>query len=263
MGLLSKASEITTVNKLAFPNFIISHKIKTFAVFQLNNNYYSIVNSIGFDGTSLLSSLSTKDFWDGICPDNNKIYNLQSDNKSLNPMLQFFSFELIEQIKYVSLYKSDDKIFMLCNKDFDQSIISELNNIDYVSDYINLDELNKQISKDSKLIKSEIIFSEAINNFISLKGKDIENKENAKSILLQELQNRFKCYLAPYSTKVLSDNTVKSLFNVDNSILDEHLICHLVYNLRSVIGKSAEMLSFNMEGIADSIAEIKSYLQVE
>lgn len=263
MGLLSKASSITNVNKLAFPNFIISHNISLFAVFDYDGSYYCISNSIGFDGTSLLSSQSTKDFWDGVCKHENEIYKFESDNKTLNPMLQFFSFELIDQIKKLSLYKSNNKIYMLCNKDFDNTIINDLDKIDYDSLKVDLDEINKTVTKDTKLMKYEINFEEAISNFISFKDKDVHDKDSLKLLLLKELINHFSCFMAPFSTISSKASSIKCLFSVDKSIESQHLICHIVYNLRKVIGKSAEIISFDYSGEANSLAEIKSFLQAE
>lgn len=263
MGLLSKASSITTVTKLAFSQFIISHKIHFFAVFQLTGNYYTIKNSIGFDGTSLLSSNSTKDFWNGICEYNKKIYSFNSEDKTINPMLQFFSFDLMDKIKSVSLYKIDNIIYMLCNKDFDDSIIIDLENIDYEANNINLTEINKAINSETRLLKYEINFSEAVSSFLSVKAKECENKDEVKAIILKELINRFSCFLCKYSTLKENENTIKVIFTTDKYILDEHLICHVVYNLRKVLGTNAEMITFNSLGTIDTIAEIKSFLQVE
>lgn len=268
MGLLSKANSFSADTKsvakeLPFSSFITSHQIQTFAIFEITDNFYNITHSIGFDGMSLLSSKSTKDFWDGICVENNKIYTFESGNKSLNPMLQFFSFDLMEQIKTVSLYKITDKIYMLCNKDFNNKIIQDLDNLSFDLDSINLDEINKNVTKDSKLEKYEIDFTEAVSSFISLKGRDFDNKEIGRNIIYQELINRFECFLCPYGVRKTSLSSIKALFNIDKSVQNEHLICHIVYYLRKVLNSTAEMVSFNNIGEGSSFADIKSFLQVE
>lgn len=263
MGLLTKASLLSNDKKLAFSDFIISHNIHAFAVFKKQDNFYSIVNSIGFDGASLLSSLSTVDFWNGICLEESKVYDYDCENKSLNPMLQFFSFEMLDELKSVSLYKKDDFIYMLCNKQFENKIINDLSLLDFNFFNIDLNEINKTLTKDSKLLKFQVSFKEAVASYLSIKVRDDENIETFRHSITNELINRFSTSFSKFSTILENDEILKILININKSIQEEHLICHIVYSLRKVIGHSAELISFTSLGQADSINEVKDFLKVE
>lgn len=247
MGLLSKASSISNKNviKLAFPNFISSHNIKFFAVFDYADNFYYISNSIGFDGASIIGSKSTKDFWDGICEEDNKVYSYDNINKNNNPILQFFTFELLESIKKVSLYKTSNNIYMLCNQDFNQNIIDDLFNIDNSYNTLNDDYIKNAITINSKRLNIKVDFKDAIDLFIKNNESKIDNKDIITNSLYNELSNRFLCYYCPYYSKKEGSFNLNCSFVVNNCITPEHLIKHLIFNLQKVIGNTSKLINFD------------------
>ena len=93
MGLLTKANTLDKEKGMAFSDFVKKYKLKFCAVFEKNDNNFLIKNSIGFDGVSILSSLSTQDYWNGICSNFNELNIFSDDNRTLFPLLQLFSFE--------------------------------------------------------------------------------------------------------------------------------------------------------------------------
>ena len=268
MGLLSKASFISqdtlSDTKLAFSEFVFRYNIQTFAIFQLSNNYYSVENSIGFDGASLRSSVSTMDFWNGICPELSRAYTFPCNEVEPNPIIQFFSFQIRDDIKYISIYRTDRHIFLLCNKDFSGDIISDMQNIDAYCDNINLDKLNKTITKNSKILLYTINFEEAVNHYIS-ERQGIRKNNNVffRISLYNELVNRFSCVFSKYGTKRLSDNNINVFINVDKCIHENHIILHITFLLKNIIGRSAELINFEKVDIADSLVDIKDFLQVD
>ena len=60
----------------------------------------------------------------------------------------------------------------------------------------------------------------------------------------------------------ISNNSVKTIFVVTKDLTQEHLVNHIILNLSSVIGKYSEIINFSLDGTANSIPEIKEYLQV-
>ena len=264
MGLLSKASFVSTSkSELAFSEFILKYNVKTFAVFLLEDNYYSIESSIGFDGSSLITSLSTKDFWDGVCAELNKEYNFSKTGNTPNPILQFFSFEIRDDIHSISIYRTEDKIFMLCNKEFNEELIEDMLSISPSLNSIDLDLFNKEITKDSKVFLYEIDLSEAIETYLAMKQKKTEHDILLKQSLYNEIINRFSCCFAKHAVKRLSENRIRILLNVDKSIHEEHLICHIIFVLQDVIENAAELINFENKGIATSLIELKKFIQVE
>lgn len=263
MGLLSKASEFTKESKLPFSEFILKNNVEIFAIFELDNNHYQIMNSIGFDGSSLLSSNSSADFWNGICVKENEIYNFNIIQKKENPLLQFFSFKIKDNIKSISLYKDHKYIYMLCNKTLTDNIINDIKNITNEKEKINIDKITSLINEKLKLLELEINFSDAISDFMTMKSKKTTDYKNIKQVLFNELFNRLNCQIAKYSTKNLSNYTVRTLISVDKSIHEKHIESHLIYNLKEVLDNAAKNISFNNLGTADSISEIKDFFQAE
>ena len=91
---LLQKNQIEITQGLAFSDFINKHSLKSCAVLDQNNSYYYVKHSIGFDALSIISSVSTADFWDGICRESQTVYTFSE--KSLSPLLQLFS----ENLKY-------------------------------------------------------------------------------------------------------------------------------------------------------------------
>lgn len=262
MGLYIKASDLLNKQPLAFSNFIIKHNIETFAIFKEEDNYYRIIDSYGFDGDSIASSVSTKDFWNGICDECNKVYNFTCYNKTLNPILQFFSLNMKEAINTVSLYKTEDFIFMLCNTDLTKEVINDLSKINTRFTDINTTLLDSKFINDSIFYKYEINFTEAIENFIyTLKNKDYPF-ENLKISIFNELSNRFSCNICKSCSKRINHSTIKVLFSLDQMNEEDYLFS-LVSLLKPVLGDSSELISFNKIGIAHSINDIKKFFQVD
>ena len=262
MGLYSKASDLLNKQPLAFSNFITKYNIDTFAIFECEDNYYRIIDSFGFDGESIASSVSTKDFWDGICEQENKVYNFACYNKTLNPILQFFSLNMKEIINTVSLFKCEHRIYMLCNTDLTEQLVSDLPKINTRFTDINTISLDSKFINNSIFYKYEINFTEGIENFIyTLKNKDYPFQKLKVSIF-NELSNRFSCNICKHSAKRINHSTIKVLFHMDQ-VKEADYIFSLVSLLRPVLNESAELINFKKIGIAHSIKDIKNFFQVE
>ena len=165
MGLLSKANLLDQNNGLAFSTFISKYNINFFAIFEQRNNYYEIVNSLGFDGSSILSSSSTTDFWDGIVNEDDKLFRFSVDNVS-NPLIQFFSFKILDNVHNITVFKTNGKIVLICNNTLTETVINDFKRVDSSIVDSNLNKLNSFINKDSYLYKVEFDFQEAIESYL-------------------------------------------------------------------------------------------------
>ena len=261
MGLLSKASEIDNHVSLAFSDFILKHNIKFFAIFRLRDNFYNIINSIGFDGKSIISSESSIDFWNGICENTEEIYNFTCYNKSLNPILQFFSFNMKDKINTVSLYKKENFIYMICNKEIDNLIISDLSNIDFSKTNISFEKINSSITSNTILNEIEVNLNEAVISYIN--SKHINTTFDYTNVILNEMYNRFTILISPLCTKRISDSKLRILINTNHKISIQHLYSHIISIFTKVIGNSAELIDFNKLGEAESINDLNDFFQVE
>ena len=263
MGLLTKANTLDNEKGMAFSDFVKKYKLKFCAVFEKNDNYFLIKNSIGFDGVSILSSLSTQDYWNGICSNLNELNIFSDDNRTLFPLLQLFSFAQKDDIKTIAIYRfSPNKIFMLCNQDFPKECINDLLTVNDSKESINFISLNRLITRESKVLKMTIDFQEAVESFLQAQVKDKEKAALFMPSLCKEISNRFLCYFSKDVSSCISNNSVKTIFVVTKDLTQEHLVNHIILNLSSVIGKYSEIINFSLDGTANSIPEIKEYLQV-
>ncbi|MCR4579660.1 MAG: hypothetical protein K5681_04855 [Treponema sp.] len=264
MGLLSKAGHLETNKGLAFSEFINKYNFKICALFEKKDNFFLIKNSIGFDGASILSSYSTVDFWNGICDTVEELNIFTDDNGTLSPLLQLFSFSQKDDIESVAVYKpSNSKIFISCNQKFPKECIHDLCNLDENKKIINLESLNRLITRESKVIEMEVDFEEAVESFLQAQVKDKTKAATFIDSIYNEISNRFLCYFSKNVSVRINQHSSRAIFVVSRDLTQEHLINHIILNLSGVIGNYSEIINFNVSGIANSIPEIKEFLQVE
>lgn len=262
MGLLQKANLLSQRKGLAFLEFVQKYNIKRCAVFTKVNNDYFITQSIGFDGVSIAFSKSTSDFWAGLIPENNKVFNFNSSQKTLSSVLQFFSLKLKDEIDFVDIYKtSDNRILFLCNKELTLEIAKDFSNVDekleYKKDFA--DQLNS-LDSNISVTKYAIDFDEAIDSFIS---ENIKNNSTAeKNPISNELQNRlFQSFNKPHFYKKTGTTTARIILNSSNEMPEELVINHIVTILKPVLDNNAALINILNEGKCQSYSQIKDYLQ--
>lgn len=114
----SEKNENLTLNetRFSFFEFTKKHSLKKAAVFAKNGVFYSFCASQGFDGDTILQSLSTVDFWEGTIKEDNWNYFSREEN-NLNSMLQFFSNSLKNKINFCAVYFHSDKILLLASEE--------------------------------------------------------------------------------------------------------------------------------------------------
>ncbi len=264
MGLLSKAGNLDSKKELAFSEFINKYKLKFCAVFEKEDNFFLIKNSIGFDGPSIISSYSTQDYWDGICDEVNVLNIFSNENRTLTPLLQLFSFAQKDDIESISIYKtSPTRIFMFCNQAFPKNCIEDLPFITDTESKINLHSINHLITREAKVLKMEVDFQEAVESFIQAQVKDKHKALKFHDSVFNEISNRFLCYFSKNVSLNISEHTIRTIFVVTRDLTQEHLVNHIILNLSGVIGNYSEIINFNIEGIANSIPEINEFFQVD
>lgn len=260
MGLLLKASELDLSKKLAFTDFINSFDLKLCAIFTKKDNIFFIQNSVGFDGISIISSISTLDFWNGICPVLNKTYDFSRSQKNISPLLQFFSFSLTDNINSISIIKiTDDSIFMLCNKQISQEMKNQLF---YLSDFqqkINFENLLNIQLKNLVAFNYEIDLSESLNSFLQI--NNCKNNFFFNSIM-NEIFNRFFCFYSKGLSVKINENKINVVFLAKDNFSQELVLNHLIFELKQVLDDCSQIIDFSFCKKAKSIIEIKNFLQV-
>jgi len=251
MGLLSKASSLDFSTKLAFTDFIKTHKIKACAVYEIKNDYFYISNSIGFDSFSILASKSTKDFWTGICPEINKKYFFQKESENYSSLLQFFSFTMQETLESIVVYRTEDKLFVLLNQELYQEIITDFTQIDF--SYVpvfNISELNLN---SLTAYKYEISINQAVDSY----------EEEFQPSLINEISNRILCNYSANTAVIVSSNKIHLFYLTEEDFDDRTFPQHLKLNLSEAIDNNSNKISVIFNGSTSDINEIELFMKAE
>ena len=182
VGLLKKSLMASQYDKLDFFEFIQKYNFSLFSYLKLQNNFYCITKSFGFDGKSICQSYSTKDFWDGTIKEKNNLYTFEAPGTDILPFYQFFSEKLKDKIERLHIFKfDDDSIFLLItDKAFTvpQTLIYDLQHTDF-------DNVSKNADAPQEGSVSsfnyEINLSEAVESFVLSNSKENEMLINAIS----------------------------------------------------------------------------------
>lgn len=181
VGLLKKSLNATKAepqDRLDFFEFIKDHSIPYAQLFVKEKDHYYSKYSYGLDGKSIISSISTFDFWDGLLPEKYKLYTFKTQDNSISPLYQFFSDNIKDKINLICLYKcKDDSIFLFCNYPAEQDFIQTA----FIDALFN----QQQNGKSTQIF--ELDFSEAIDSYIIA-----NHKNNYKDILFTSLSNAIR-----------------------------------------------------------------------
>lgn len=266
MGLLSRAStldEIEFKQGLAFSDFILKYSLKSSAMLEPNDMYYIITQSIDFDANSIINSFSTCDFWNGICKENQKIYNFTGND--ISPLLQLFSSNMKDEIKEIYIYRNSSSKILLSLNEITKEAAEDFENITSDVHSINIFALNPQIKENTAVIKLMIDFSEAIESFIQSEIKNNDSLfEKAQMSIFNEIYNRFVCfYNLPDATVKAGKYLLKTVFITGKAYSVELITNHFIFNLRQLLGNNAELIRVDYCGAATSCEQIQNFLQAE
>lgn len=262
IGLLKKSMLLDSKNQLDFFEFTQKFKIKYCAIFKHFTDGYRIINSIGFDGISIINSFSTKDFWDGLLPEKNKIYFFDNKNNSILPFYQFFSFSLKNNFNSIYCVKdSKENILLICSLDeqisYDFEIIKYFNNLTY--EYIQHKDELCNIDFSQKFQKVSINLEESIISF--LKKNSTSNSEITKKAIVNEIFNSIRLFSeSSFLVSLDKNNNIKLL--ISSSIPIELFTSHLIINLKEKLLEFSQLINIKTEGKLNSYSECFSYLGV-
>ena len=265
MGLLSRASTLDENVKpkgLAFSDFINKYSFKICALLDKNAADYFVMDSIGFDARSVLSAISTADFWQGICPQAQKIYYFSGLKKS--PLMQLLSANLKESILDISVYKNSASQIFFCQGQLSEEAARDFDNILCQPHKTDIFELNPLIKKSSVVLLLKLNFSQALDSFLSSEYKNKEHYQLIKEAITKEFYNRFPCrYNLPDASCMNGPFGLKTVFVSGKAYSIELITSHMILNLKEVLENYAEQVQITFAGTADSCEKVKSFLQAE
>lgn len=272
MGLLSRTLSLSQEKKvsektISFIQFTKKFNISLCALFSKIDNNYLITNSVGFDGISIISSISTNDFWDGTINNPNKWYSFTT-NSEMVPFFQLFSFNQKDKIKGIYICRFEDKVFMVCSTESinfipNDSIIKELF-------FINFDtkedkkEISINLEKNENIYKFQIDVKNAIEFLV---GKNLRKLEY-KNIIQNSILNEIYLFLEKsFSYPNLISTNSFGIFNiafVSESQLSEKLLqTHLIKELYSILDEESNLLILANLGKSNSYKDVMDFLQAK
>ena len=265
MGLLEKSLRLSQQGALSFFEFSKKYNLNCSAILSKFQNNFIITNSVGIDGDSILSSVSTQDFWDGTVSQKNKLYTFDEANL-MRPFLQLFSDNLVHKIKSISIYYTDEKILIVLgedadNKDFGDSLISDFNLL--VNETSKTPAiLNFTKGSDEFIRLFRLSLEKNVEAYINKKVQVNEHKAILTSAINQAIYNKLKThfsapdYIFKYNTCSFNLVTV-SKTNIPYELMKKHL----EVSLKEMLSFYAETLDLSDYGQANSYQELIEFIQ--
>lgn len=229
VGLLKKSLNVSTDDSLDFFEFIKKYSIQYAAFLTRVNNFYYAEYSSGLDGKSIINSVSTVDFWDGIFKNNPEHQRFTNDDNSITTFYQFFSSQLKEKITSLDIFKYDNGILIVCNKkafSINEIILPEIN---YLSSFAKPE--------------TQLNFTEAIDSFILSSDKAMYKQQLSKA-----LANALYIKLVIGLDKICDLNFVSDgVYNITvknkTELPFELLSTHLKFDCSYLLEKNSELLT--------------------
>lgn len=265
VGLLKKSLLLSLNHGLDFFEFAQKYKIPFFAELKKVNDNFVFCNTYGFDGVSILSSVSSKDFWNGTIKEKNKWYEFSAKRNNLLPFYQFFSFNQKDKINYVYIcYFDDEKILMICETDENESIYCN----EIIEDYKKIEYTRKIDLTDFKRQKSDIItkytidFTQTVDDFINRHLSHASYSEHFKNVFenqihLMLLQNFSKPDFLARKKSFVYNALIFSKQPLDNELIE----LHIKKSFEEMLDESAQSINITCKGNASSYLEIQDFLQ--
>ena len=253
MGLLSRASNLDETPLLAFSDFILKHQLKTCAVLEKDEIYYTLSNSIGFDVSTITSIASTPAYWIGLCPQEDVIYHFHKKDDSISPLLQLFSYNMKDELTDLYACRSSNSKILLSCQELTAKAVEDFHNISNSYHECCINNLNQYIKDGSNVLKFKIDLTQIIQSF-----------DKERNAIFSEYYNRLLCfYNKPDATTVSEDYTLNTVFIADKTFSSEHISKHLQLNLKDITDQTSASVKINYLGTAGSCNEIKEFLQAE
>jgi len=241
MGLLKRSECIlNNIQGLDFFNFILKYNFSNAALFRKNGDYYYIENSLGFDGVSIITSFSSKAFWDGTISEENVILTYSKKDNSISPFYQFLSEELKENTNVIYIIKTDKKILFVCESEENPKIKSTQFLKDF---YLISQNYQKSSSNESEGLKLNL--HKALDKYIISQNIFSYNYQAFYKSLRNTIYN-YLCLFFKYKNIFTSEDNIKIITRDYHDIPAEMLKKHILLNLNEIIGEYTQFISFSI-----------------
>ena len=264
VGLLKKSLIVSQNDKLDFFEFLNKYQFSLCGVLRLEQGAYCVYKSFGLDGKSICLFDSTQDFWDGTLTDKNNLYSFKAGSTEILPFYQFFSQDIKNHLEMLYFYKLEDNsiLFFTSSNDYTipQSLIFDIQNIDFDSE-TKTDIQSIDMDNNSYFLYS-IDLTEALESFVIT--DHVQSDIKIVKAISNELYFNFIKYFARPSAVSMSEIGKYKLAYCSPEVVPEELLYnHLRYQIKKKIDNHSELISIDFYKNAQSISEIKTFLQAE
>ena len=262
MGLLDHIEKTGTQKEqnieCSFFDFCNEHNFSTAAIFSRFGDTFVITKSIGLDATSIVTSVSSKDFWDGTIGFEKTCRTYK--NEGLVGFYQLFSKELKEKIATLHFSRTnDDSIFMnITSKGFPESLLPVLSNYTFIK------KESEDFSVEPCGYEAQLLLL-STNNTISniLENANLSNAA-VKTALHESLYTSFFVKISqtlerPNFCTQGKNGEIKIVLFSNSPISEELLQHHLINFSENFFDNLASKLILIKAGKSSSIKEIESF----
>lgn len=223
IGLLQKANLLLS-ERLTFCDFIKKNNFPNCAILKNKSNFYTIFQSFGFDGDSILRSFSSYDFWQGTLPKQNQIYNFDKNKLNINQFFQFFSENQKEKINSISIFKSkNSEILIFINENITKKIL-------YDFEKLNL-EMNFSEQENKNHLKFILDLNSCVENFIKSKKHNNLYENDFSNAIKNEIFNRiFQKFSDDFFIKRESENKI-NFYSTKKCKIQTEILKKQIFNL--------------------------------
>lgn len=275
MGLLSKTLSVadsiknkddSTAEKLSFEDFFQKYDLCCCAIFSPFENNYVITHSVGFDAVSLISSISTKDFWNGTVKSNN--WETFSSNEELLPFFQLFSFNQKDKINKIFIKRFNDKIFMICSTNeskfiANDKITNDLELIYFETEKVECenDDFSIALSKNQNVYKFSLNAQNAIEAIIKKNLSKLEYESVIKDAIKKEIYYFLKKSFSQNAIIFQHDDVYNIALISEGEVFENVLKIHLMGELEYFFDTEVNALIFTSHGKANSYKNLIDFLK--
>lgn len=264
VGLLKKSLTVSKDDGLDFFEFIDKYNFNFFALLKEEDGIYCIDHCAGFDGISICHSVSTKDFWDGILNQKNKLFEFSLKDNSLQPFYQFFSGALKDKLSNIYAFMKDDEsivLFACDNMTADKAVLvqdlTSLTEHQYTKHHA-LPDLSQ-----NNLYLYEIDFSEAIDSFILANAKP-DAKDRLKAAIANQIYYNL-LHNFPLPSRIVQNENAgfKAACCFTQDLPFELISNHIRFDNSYILQEHANLMTMNYCGKAETQDKLKDFLQAE
>ncbi len=232
--------------KLSFFDFIHKNSLSHCCIFKKINSIFVSSFSWGFDGDTILQSISTSDFWEGtIKPEQWNTFSREEN--SLNTMLQFFSEKLKSNFNFVYVYEINDYILLIA----EESVFLREPELDKISaDFLNIDLEKlpeyKDLLSDNETpcsVKCTFSIENALNEIMEQLSPSM--KTNMSCSFISETCNLMRKLFTKGSYEYLGNYKFSVSLNSESRVSDDVLKLFLKTSLSVIFKDKSSFISYD------------------